>query len=90
MVPRLTQNRHDILRTETVVPHLTKNLHDILRTEKVVPYPTTKTYKNLIEIGPYGSPCVHIERIRSHRCRTGFDIPKRDLVCYIKLNFGVG
>ena len=43
-----------------------------LRTQDLVPHPSRKTHKNLIEIGPYGSPWVHIERIRSHGCRTGF------------------
>ena len=46
-------------------------------------------YKNLIEIGPYGSPWVHIERIRSHGPYKGFKIPKIDLVCNIRLNLGL-
>ncbi len=55
----------------------------------LVPQLTTKTHKNLIEIGPYGSPWVHIERIRSHRPYKGFKIPKIDLVCNIRLNMSL-
>ena len=43
----------------------------------------------LYETGLYGSPWVHIERIRSHGCYKGSDIPNRDLVCYIILNLGL-
>ena len=57
-----------------------------LRTQDLVPHLTRKIDKNLIEIGPYGSPWVHIERIRSHRQYKGFEIPKMDLVCNIRLN----
>ncbi len=60
-----------------------------LRTQDLVPHPATKTHKNLIEIGPYGSPWVHIERIRSHGCYKGSDIPKIDLVCNIRLNMSL-
>ena len=55
----------------------------------LVPHSTRKTHKNIIEIGPYGSPWVHIERIRSHRPYKGFKIPKIDLVCNIRLNMSL-
>ena len=45
--------------------------------------------KILVEMGLYESPWVHIERIRSHGCYKGSDIPNRDLVCYIRLNLGL-
>ena len=48
-----------------------------------------KNGKILVEMGLYGSPWVHIERIRSHGCYKGSDTPNRDLVCYIRLNLGL-
>ena len=45
--------------------------------------------KILVEMGLYGSPWVHIERIRSHRPYKGFKIPKIDLVCDIRLNMSL-
>ena len=45
--------------------------------------------KILVEMGLYGSPWVHIERIRSHGCYKGSDIPKIDLVCNIRLNMSL-
>ncbi len=40
-------------------------------------------------MGLYGSPWVYIEGIRSHEHYKGFDMPKRDFVCYIGLDLGL-
>ena len=41
-----------------------------------------KIDKILVEMGLGGSIWVDIEGIRSHMGHKGFEIPKRDLVCY--------
>ena len=53
----------------------------------MVPHLVGKIDKILTEMGLYGSIWVHIEGIQSHVGYKGSDIAKRDLVCYIILNY---
>ena len=53
-----------------------------LTRQDLIPRLVGKFDKKLIEMGLGGSVWVDIEGIRSHMGHKGFEIPKRDLVCY--------